>query len=119
MSGGRGGKMGGNRYLQAFMKSKERALQQSDNEDKKPKDASELFEMTISKATPADILSEYTWFLKNMPQLIEPAKTELIENVKTHLKIESVQQTLAQGGDMSDMNQRGGYPILDIRCTEL
>ena len=79
--------MGGNRYLQAFMKSKERALQQSDNEDKKPKDASELFEMTISKATPADILSEYTWFLKNMPQLIEPAKTELIENVKTILDI--------------------------------
>ena len=111
--------MGGNRYLQAFMKSKERALQQSDNEDKKPKDASELFEMTISKATPADILSEYTWFLKNMPQLIEPAKTELIENVKTHLKIESVQQTLAQGGDMSDMNQRGGYPILDALSFKL
>ena len=96
MSGGRGrkgGLGGGNRYLQRFLNSKEKAAQQScnsdnenvkasDNEDIKASDASELFETTISKATPADILSEYTWFLKNMPQLIEAARSELIEKVK-------------------------------------
>ena len=133
MSGGRGrkgGLGGGNRYLQRFLNSKEKAAQQScnsdnenvkasDNEDIKASDASELFERTISKATPADILSEYTWFLKNMPQLIEAARSELIEKVKTHLKIDAVQQTLAHGGDMADMNQRGGYPILDALSVKL
>ena len=43
----------------------------------------------------------------------------MIEKVKTHLKIDAVQQNLAQGGDMADMNQRGGYPILDALSMKL
>ena len=122
MSGGKGGRMGGNRYLQSFLKSKEKALQQSSNSDNvlmKPSDAAELFELTISKATPADILSEYTYFLKKMPQLLETTRTKLIEEVKAHLKIDAVKQTLAQGGDMASMNLRGGYPILDALSIKL
>ena len=123
MSGGKKGQgRGGNRYLHSFLKSKEKALQQScnsENEDIKVSDASELFQMTLSKATPADILSEYTYFLKNLPQLIQKTRAELIESVKTHLNIDAVKQTLAQGADMGQMNFKGGYPILDSLSMKL
>ena len=100
MSGrGRGRPRGSNRYLQGFLKSKEKAEQPSntDNEDKEAKNASEFFEMTIAKATPADVLSEYSYFLRNLPNLIEKTRGELISEVETHLNIDSAKQALAQG----------------------
>ena len=122
MSGrGRGRPRGSNRYLQGFLKSKEKAEQPSntDNEDKEAKNASEFFEMTIAKATPADVLSEYSYFLRNLPNLIEKTRGELISEVETHLNIDSAKQALAQGDDMAHMNLKAGFPILDSLSMKL
>ena len=122
MSGrGRGRPRGSNRYLQGFLKSKEKAEQPSntDNEDKEAKNASEFFEMTIAKATPADVLSEYSYFLRNLPNLIEKTRGELISEVETHLNIDIAKQALAQGDDMAHMNLKAGFPILDSLSMKL
>ena len=49
--------------------------------------ADEYFARIFSKATASDVLSEYFWFLKQTPKLLNNEMSEVLHDVKTNLRI--------------------------------
>ena len=54
--------------------------------------ANEYFERILSQATPADVLSEYYWFLKQTPNLLNNEMSEVLHTVKTNMRISAMKE---------------------------
>ena len=50
------------------------------------------FERIFSKATSADVLSEYFWFLKQVPKLLNNEMSEVLHEVQKNLRISDLKR---------------------------
>ena len=64
----------------------------SENVVIKEENATEYFERIFSQATPADVLSEFYWFLKQFPKLLNNEMSEVLNTVKTNLRISAMKE---------------------------
>ena len=100
MEGGkRPNKRKGNGYLDQFEAIKKQRLGDAvavnvklketavENVTIKEENADEYFDRIFSKATTADVLSEYFWFLKQTPILLNNEMSEVLNDVKSNLRI--------------------------------
>ena len=106
----------GNDYLDQILKMKK---QKTDKVEDDPSEkisfqfeasnATEMLAKLLSQATPDDILVEYLWFLKNLPNLLNNQKSDLIHLVKTELGVADLDEKLC-----GRLNFKGdNFPILD------
>ena len=76
------------------------------------------FEEVLRKATPADIWSEYDWFLRNLPNLLDSAEEELVNKVRENLNIKHIRHLLSQGDERVSKDKRE-FAILDALSCKL
>ena len=75
--------------------------------------ASEMVAKMLLQATPDDILGEYIWFLKNLPDLLNNQKSDLVHLVKTELGVDNLKPC-------GKVNFKGNnFPILDALSCKL
>ena len=109
-------------YLTRFQEAKDRKQreEQSTQDSLAPDDrileeeitAEALFRGVLKDASPADILSEYYWFEKNLiPQLLEHVGTDLMNEVKQHLGIDQATQMVSSATRVRPTGE--SFPILD------
>ena len=72
--------------------------------------ADEYFKRVLSNSSPADVLLEFFWFKRNLPQLTNNKMVELIEDVKKHLNVDNLTTSTGR----TEMHFSGNqFPILD------
>ena len=70
----------------------------------------------MSKSTPTDVLNEYYWLFKNIPNLVNNELSDILIDVKTNLKIEHHLEIKRD----DKMNIKGDkHPILDALSCKL
>ena len=75
--------------------------------------ASEMLSKMLLHASPDDILGEYIWFLKNLPDLLNNQRSDLIHVVKTELGVDNLKLC-------GKVNFKGdNFPILDALSCKL
>ena len=106
MEGGkRNNKRKGNGFLDQLEAIKKQGLEDPEALDDKVKanitenmavgkeNANDYFERILCQATPADVLSEYFWFLKHIPKLLNNEMSEVLHTVKTNLRVSVMKET--------------------------
>ena len=80
--------------------------------------APDIFDQVMSSASAVNVLGEYDWFEKNLPQLLENAEKDLLHKVHEHMKIQEMKELI--GHERSKVGHKGDqYPILDALSIKL
>ena len=75
--------------------------------------AGEILSKILAEATPDDIIGEYIWFLKNLPNMLNNQQSDLVHLVKTELGVDNLK--LCGRSNFKGDN----YPILDALSCKL
>ena len=121
--GGKGGK--GNNFdlliqdaKRIKLEEEKKEAEERDSHDEGRRAAVDFFDEVMSSASPLNVLGEYDWMRKNLPELLDNAEKELLQKVHDHMKIEQMKKVI--GSDSGKVGHKGKqFPILDSLSCKL
>ena len=125
MPGGKGKGSKGNNFdfliqeakrIKLEEEKKEAEERDSHNESRHAK--VDFFYEVMSSASPLNVLGEYDYFEKSLPELLDNAEKELLQKVHDHMKVEEMKKVI--GSDSGKVGHKGKqFPILDSLSCKL
>lgn len=112
----RTGRGKGNNYL-ALLNEAKRLKFEEDNKDSENSREEEKndypdFEDVMRNSTPADISSEYDWFYRNLPDMLECAQKEIDDKVRHHMRVKHNRELLGRGDERVSKDRGASHLIL-------
>ena len=91
---------GGNNFLDQINETKRKREKEKEKERKEQKlgpkgtnPAHQSFLDLLNSAKPADVIGEFCWFKKKLPVMLEHDKSELIRQVRGHMRIKEMKKS--------------------------
>ena len=111
---------GGNNFLDQINETKRKREKEKEKDRKErelgPKStnpAHQSFLDLLNSAKPADVIGEFCWFKKKLPVMLEHDKSELIRQVRGHMRIKEMKKAFLEDDDDEMILAGENFPLLD------
>ena len=111
---------GGNNFLDQINETKRKREKEKEKDRKERKlgpkstnPAHQSFLDLLNSARPADVIGEFCWFKKKLPVMLEHDKSELIRQVRGHMRIKEMKKAFLEDDDNEMILAGENFPLLD------